>query len=410
MGNTFQKDTSTKHEEDSNEYLIDEEILENEDRNQYLKKLRKVVHSFKQKHKFGWKRDMNVVSAKYLYPCDSNSFKAIKPYNRVDLQNTFNHLIFNQGDLRSSVVCTVLTAFFHKHGPTSRQEFFPSVLFVYHNALKQNDHPIVDCGVTFQQVFRAINKYGVCSEKTWPTYSNYLKTKPSSYTYNEAKEYTRCLYYQKIKNTDLESLQSILSLGVPIVFGFIVFDNFCDTFLWNPKMDNMPLPSDSSQRIGLLSGTIIGYTNYRNCFLIQLNWGKKWGMDSRFFMPYSYITSNAYCDEFYTIERRFFNENTEEKKDPTKYKIKKIDNDNETSIVTSNSLEKENTLFSQGQNPPPSSNSNSNSRRHRRKKRRKHANEKGGDTIKIPKISEAPPEGPSPTTNDSFINEDTEEE
>jgi len=292
--NLHEQTHSTLNDDDM-EYIQETKLMNN-----YVAKLRQNVKQFKRNFKFGWKKDMDHNNDRYL---QNKEVEHIKPFIRVDLQKKFDHVLFNQGSLKSSTVCCVLTAFLYDHIKAVQENFVPSILFVYYNALSFNDHPIVDCGATFRQVFRAINKYGICNESTWPTYATYLTTPPSRHAYHQADFFKRSLVFQRIDNTNLLMLKSLLSLGRPFIFGFALYDNFCDDMIWNPAQDNMPYPSKTNKRIGFVTGIAVGYSDNRQCIIVQMSWGSSFGNKGRFFMPYKYITNKQFCDEFYYIKR-----------------------------------------------------------------------------------------------------------
>ena len=155
-------------------------------------------------------------------------------------------------------------------------------------------HTETDSGASIRDGMKSINRNGLCTETKWKYDINNFSIKPPDNCYKEAK-FHRSLKYKKIKN-NLNDLKLTLSKGYPIIFGFDVFSNF-ETF--NASKEEMPMPSGDI--IGGHAVVAVGYSEERNCFLIRNSWGKDWGMDGYFMMPYSFITSK-YCSDFWTLE------------------------------------------------------------------------------------------------------------
>ena len=44
-----------------------------------------------------------------------------------------------------------------------------------------------------------------------------------------------------------------------------------------------------------------GYDDERKMLLVRNSWGKDWGEDGYFWMPYEYITNTRNCSDFWTI-------------------------------------------------------------------------------------------------------------
>lgn len=48
--------------------------------------------------------------------------------------------------------------------------------------------------------------------------------------------------------------------------------------------------------------TIVGFSDEKQCFLIQNSWGTNWGKDGYFWMPYKFALNPNECDDFWCIE------------------------------------------------------------------------------------------------------------
>lgn len=248
------------------------------------------------KNVYGWKPDLPDVRDKKLI-FRQHHLNQLK--TKVDLRNDFP-AIYTQGSLGSCTANAICGSFVFDQMKQNLPLFDPSRLFLYYNERDRENSTQIDSGASIRDGIKSINKTGLCEEKLWPYQIDYFKTKPSSNCYKEAK-FHKCIRYKRLKN-DLKQLQVCLSLGKPFVFGFGVYDSFDDPTIWNPKVDEMPIPN--SRKETLLGGhavVAVGYSNRRKAFLIRNSWGEEWGMKGYFLMPYKFITSEQ-CSDFWVLE------------------------------------------------------------------------------------------------------------
>ena len=178
--------------------------------------------------------------------------------------------------------------------------FDPSRLFLYYNEREIEGTVTFDSGASIRDGIKSINKQGLCEEKLWPYQIEYFTNKPNNNCYGEAK-FHKGVRYKRLSK-DLNCLKTCLSMGRPFIFGFAVYDSFEDPTIWDPKSDTMPIPNPNKET--LLGGhavVAVGYSNKRKAFIIRNSWGKEWGMDGYFLMPYKYMTSDA-CSDFWVLE------------------------------------------------------------------------------------------------------------
>ncbi len=94
-------------------------------------------------------------------------------------------------------------------------------------------------------------------------------------------------------------MKYVLSQGYPFVFGFSVFESFMTPEV--AKSGIMPIPQKRERLIGGHAVMAIGYDNSKKAFLILNSWGPEWGLDGTFWMPYSYIIDDSFCDDFWVL-------------------------------------------------------------------------------------------------------------
>jgi len=102
-----------------------------------------------------------------------------------------------------------------------------------------------------------------------------------------------------LDNTNLTLLKSCLSEGFPFVFGFTVYESFMSQSVANTG--NMPMPKPSESVVGGHAVMAVGYNDAKQVVIVRNSWNTTWGDKGYFYMPYSYISSNNLCDDFWTI-------------------------------------------------------------------------------------------------------------
>ena len=288
--------------------------------------------------KFGWVRDLPDIRDKKL------SFKRhnyVQIKSKVDLRPQFCK-IYEQGNINSAVALSIGSVLNFDANEQNMGSFDPSVLFIYFNErnLSSFENYNIDYGSSIRNTLKTINKIGVCSNNYWPYDINYFKTQPYKKCYEEAKEYSN-IKYKRLNNGSLRDLKTCLSMGRPFVFGFSVYESFKNPLIWNPKIDSMPIPNPNKER--LIGGHVcvaVGYSDKRKSFIIRNSWGKDWGLDGHFFMPYKFIVSNQ-CDDFWTFQfdrNEYFIVEKESYVDKVVKKPKESEPEPEKTIETKNIL------------------------------------------------------------------------
>lgn len=247
--------------------------------------------------KFGWVRDIPDIRDRKL-SFKSHNYTQIK--SKIDLRSKFCK-IYDQGNINSSVAISIGSVLNFDSKEQNIGNFDPSIIFIYFNERRSLGFYNIDCGSSIRNTLKIVNKLGVCKNDSWPYDINYFKTQPYTKCYEEAKMYKR-IKYKKLNNGSLRDLKTCLSMGRPFVFGFSVYDSFKNPLIWNPKIDSMPIPNPNKER--LIGGHVcvaVGYSDKRKSFIIRNSWGKEWGLDGHFFMPYKFIVSNQ-CDDFWTFQ------------------------------------------------------------------------------------------------------------
>lgn len=184
--------------------------------------------------------------------------------------------------------------------------FEPSRLFQYYNSRLLEGWEAEDSGAYIRDAFKAMNKYGLALEKTWPYKTEDFAVKPPLVAYTEGIE-NATVKYAAVGQNETEIKQTLLS-GAAISFGFNVYDSFFGS--WDKTTGVMPVPKKSESLQGGHAVTIVGYDDSKKCFLIQNSWGTDWGLNGKFWMPYSFLLNAKECDDFWCIQEVVIGDNT----------------------------------------------------------------------------------------------------
>lgn len=212
--------------------------------------------------------------------------------SKVDLRPTMP-TIYNQGAL-GSCTANAIGGVIQRFNP----ELSPSRLFLYYNARVLDGTSSLDAGATLRNAMKAANTYGVCDESIWPYDISKFTKRPSGEAYGKATLHAS-FQYRSVSQKEYD-LKLALHKGMPVVFGFKVQPSFesdevARTGIYNPKYNERIL--------GGHAVVLVGYDDESQRFLVRNSWGKSWGMDGYFTIPYSIVTNWRKAFDFWVIEK-----------------------------------------------------------------------------------------------------------
>ena len=108
-------------------------------------------------------------------------------------------------------------------------------------------------------------------------------------------------------------MKTCLDLGLPFIFGFIVYESFVEI----GKDGIMKMPDPHGAILGGHAVAAVGYDDdmeskgaaapfragEKGFMIIRNSWGTNWGDSGYCYMPYSFITDSKYCDDFWTVQK-----------------------------------------------------------------------------------------------------------
>ena len=152
-----------------------------------------------------------------------------------------------------------------------------------------------DVGAQIRDVMKALAKYGVCSEKTWPYDVNGFDKAPSPAAIAEAKQHVITQYW---RCPSLSSIKTCLAQGYPLVGGFTCFDSL--EAEQTAKTGVVPFPEPNEGCIGGHAVLFVGYCDAKQWLIFENSWGLGWGDKGYGYLPYRYVT-NQLADDFWTV-------------------------------------------------------------------------------------------------------------
>ena len=209
--------------------------------------------------------------------------------------------VWDQGDLGSCTSHALAAAFEYDQIKQGVPHWTPSRLFIYYLE-RWIEHTIhEDAGAELRDGAKALAKYGVCDEALWPYNIDKFAVKPPLKSYKMAAQ-SQVLRYARVRQTEEDALQ-VLAQGYPVVFGFAVYSNIDKPEVAKSGILGMPGPKDQME--GGHAVVLVGYDRPRRRFLVRNSWGKAWGINGYFWMPFDYVLDSNLADDFwvlYTVE------------------------------------------------------------------------------------------------------------
>jgi C1A family cysteine protease len=212
----------------------------------------------------------------------------------VNLQNIASAVEdqLDQGSCVANAWVSVLEALMIKHKKNFKDL---SRQFLYYMCRFIEGTVDYDAGATLRDGSKALVKYGVCLEKTWPYDTSKMAKKPSKKAYMEGL-YHQVTSYHRLST--LADMKQCLAQGFPFVFGMSVYESFMSEEV--EKSGIVPMPQSGEKFEGGHALACFGYDDSKESFLIKNSWSKDWGLDGYCWIPYQYLSNRDLSDDFWT--------------------------------------------------------------------------------------------------------------
>ena len=207
--------------------------------------------------------------------------------------------IWRQANLGSCTAHGALRAYVADRMKLGLPIWMPSRLFQYYNSRKQMGakYVKVDSGATVRDAFKAIAKWGACDEALWPYVENKFDDEPPASVYTEAEKH-QAIDYAPVAQ-DMYAIKQALASGFPVVFGFMVYQNFMSDEVMRTGLIPMPAGKDEGGHCVCL----VGY-NSHNYFCFANSWGTGIGdpaYPGHFWMPPEYLLNRNLSSDFWVV-------------------------------------------------------------------------------------------------------------
>lgn len=226
-----------------------------------------------------------------------NFARVESPRDRVDLR-PWASPVEDQLHLGSCVGQAVVGAYELLLNKADKTRFTDlSRLFVYYNARLLDNAVEEDVGAYVRDGIKAVNKYGVCSESTWPYLVERFAYAPSIQSYEDARSRLIKKYY-RIDN--IKNMIDALNADYPVVTSMNVYDSFDE--LEYSRDHVLPMPRASENLIGGHAVTFVGYDLSKKLFLARNSFGTDWGDKGYFSVPFDYAEKDFMDNWTFDIE------------------------------------------------------------------------------------------------------------
>jgi C1A family cysteine protease len=225
--------------------------------------------------------------------------KTIEYYQTTDLRRTnFLPEISNQGELGSSVAHAILAAYIYCLKKESNyNDIDLSPQFIYYNQRLIAGTTESDSGSSIRDGIKVLERLGVCNEETYPYDLISFRDRPTDESYEFAYKNKHSIQYRRVRLL-LEDIMKSISIKIPILMGFTVYDSFQHPDVTRTGV--MPVPKPGEKIVGHHVTLIIGYDISKKYLLCRNSWGSTWGQGGYFWMPFPFVNSRN-CSDLWII-------------------------------------------------------------------------------------------------------------
>lgn len=241
------------------------------------------------KRLYGWKRDLHD-ERDHLFVART---RLAVPSS--DLRSGYPLAPFDQGQLGSCTAFGFAGVVTFEQSKQGLPITMPSCLYQYYNTRILESTTGEDSGGTIRDAIKAGNRYGVCSEATWPYVIGNFTQQPPDPAYAEGGLHPILQYHRVIGGVD--GIRLALSSGYPVDFGMLVYESFeSDTVA---QSGVIPMPGPGENVAGGHCTNLCGHDDTTRMFLGRNSWGTGWGQNGYYQISYDYI--DQYASDFWVV-------------------------------------------------------------------------------------------------------------
>lgn len=177
---------------------------------------------------------------------------------------------------------------------TNLPDFDPSRLFAYYNARTDKDN---DTGASIRDIFKAVNKFGICKESLWPYRIENFREQPTQEAFKDGLEH-QSIVYERIYPVTKDSIKDALNRGFPVVYGKLLYESFMSQSVALSGI--VPVPNKCREE--QVGGHAMAMFDYQPDGVVELNsWGDSWGKNGTCLVPWEYVLDPKLCFDFWVF-------------------------------------------------------------------------------------------------------------
>lgn len=163
-----------------------------------------------------------------------------------------------------------------------------SRLFVYYNSRIFDNSVEDDIGTYIRDGLKSAFRYGMCSEQLWPYLEDNFNKQPTPECYVDASQRVVTRYETLYT---LRDMLEVLNDNRPVVIGMNIYEGFMEM---NPKTSVLKIPREYTKLIGSHAVVVLGYDLSKQLFLAKNSFGKDWGDNGYFWIPFEYVRTDVF--------------------------------------------------------------------------------------------------------------------
>jgi C1A family cysteine protease len=152
-------------------------------------------------------------------------------------------------------------------------------------------------GAYVRDAVKAVQKYGICSERLWPYQIQDYSITPSIISYDDAKHRNIKDYY---RIHTLEDTLDAINKEWPVVFSMRVYSQFED--LYGRGKDTATLPQKGEEPIGAHAMCFVGYDLNKKVLIARNSFGRHWGQNGYCYIPFDYVREEVMDSWIFDID------------------------------------------------------------------------------------------------------------
>ncbi|MFN8340842.1 MAG: C1 family peptidase [Cyclobacteriaceae bacterium] len=216
--------------------------------------------------------------------------------SKIDLRDKMPP-VMDQGTLGSCTAHVMAAVYQFDLTRQKAREIVPSRLFIYYNQRATFQSTQSDSGAGFRNGLKSLCKQGVCPENMWPYEPHRFADRPANSCFTEAQRHLAITYHRLPRK--LTAFKACLAENRPFTCGFVAYETFESESV--ASTGKLGMPKKGEALVGGHAAVIVGYEEKTKRFLARNSWGKDWGTQGYFTLPYEYLLNEQLSNDFWVM-------------------------------------------------------------------------------------------------------------